>query len=190
MIIDIILIILVLIFVIYIVRNEQARKRLRKIKEIRMNKNKRVLGAFKENNKRSILEHFQVFFNLKQPDMLYPESIFYRWREKIRERITGWNRSLLWCPSQLQKIYKYKDYQVTCYLRWRWDDPWTGYFILEKDDKYIWTEEMFSKYNFNDQTGIRTLEKKMEELYKYYFVDKKEKLKLERARWVEKQLQT
>jgi hypothetical protein len=188
--IDIILIILVLFFVIYIVRNEQARKRLRKIKEIRMNKNKRMLGAFRENNKRSILEHFQVFFNLKQPDMLYPESIFYRWREKIRERITGWNRSLLWCPSQLQKTYKHKDYKIICYLRWRWQNPWTGNFILEKDNKTFWTEEIFSKYNFDDQADIRTLEKKMEELYKYYFVDKKEKLKLERTKWVEKQLQT
>ena len=65
-----------------------------------------------------------------------------------------------------------------------------GQELLEKDNKTFWTEEIFSKYNFDDQADIRTLEKKMEELYKYYFVDKKEKLKLERTKWVEKQLQT
>jgi hypothetical protein len=188
MIIDIIIIIGILIFIFYIIRNEKSMKRLRNIKEIRKNKHKKIFGAFKEENKRSILEHILVFFNIKKPDMLYPEPFFYRWREKIRERITGWHRSLLWCPSQLQKKYRYKAYDVISYLRWRWQDPWTGYFILEKNDKSYWTNEIFSKYDFSDKTDIRHLEKVMEELYQYYFVDKKEKLKLERIKWVEKQL--
>jgi len=188
MIIDIIIIFGILIFIFYIIRNEQAMVRLRNIKKIKENKTKRILGAFREQNKRSIFEHILVFLNLKKPDALYPEPFFYRWREKIREQITGWNRSLLWCPSQLQKKYRYKDYDVICYLRWRWNDPWTGNFILEKGDKTFWSDEIFSKYNFDEKMDIRLLEKKMEELYKHYFVDKKEKIKLERTRWVTKEI--
>jgi hypothetical protein len=170
-------------------KNQEALIRLKNIKKIRENRNKRIIGKFKLENKRSVFEHLQILFNLKMPDMLYNESFLFRLRESIRENMTGWHRNLMWCPSQVEKRYQYKGYEVIAYLRWRWNDPWTGNFILENNERSLWSEEIFSKYNFNDQTDIRTLEKKMEELYRYYFIDKKEKLKLERTKWVEKQSQ-
>jgi hypothetical protein len=166
---------------------------------------KKFFKKFKEDNRRSILEHLKIFFNLKRPDALYPGNFFWSLREAIRYKLTGWERSLLWCPSQLYKTYYYKTYQIELYARWRWEDPWTGHFIIYKNkniilnnvlekeispedinkalfleslnEKSIWSEEILSRFDLSSADEISTIEKTMEDLYKYYFIDKKEKLR-------------
>lgn len=46
-----------------------------------------------------------------------------------------WNDSLIWCPSQCEKYFSYKNRDYVIYLRWRNSDPWTGYVIdVDKSD--------------------------------------------------------
>jgi hypothetical protein len=41
--------------------------------------------------------------------------------------IGGWHDDgMLMCPSQRWVAVRYKDNWYRLYLRWRWDDPWTG----------------------------------------------------------------
>lgn len=149
--------------------------------------------SFNEINKRSLLEHIKIFFNFKIPDMLYSGNYFYNLKEAIRYNITGWERQLLWCPSQLMKTVHYnKDWDIELYARWRWNDPWTGEFILKKKsnatyahllgiqqskyEKNIWSTEVLSQYNFSDTTPIRDIELALEKEFKRYFIEKKDKI--------------
>lgn len=142
-----------------------------------------ILEEFRKNNKRSLVYHINVFFDKVLPDALYPGNYFYNLREAIRENITGWNRSLIWCPSQVTKKVQYKSYEVTLYLRWRHNDPWSAEFIIENDHIVIWSEELIENKNFTEETPIRILELEMEKLYKKYFIDKTERLKLSHRRF-------
>ena len=142
-----------------------------------------ILEEFRKNNKRSLVYHINVFFDKVLPDALYPGNYFYNLREAIRENITGWNRSLIWCPSQVTKKVQYKNYEVTLYLRWRHNDPWSAEFIIENDHIVIWSEELIENKNFTEETPIRILELEMEKLYKKYFIDKTERLKLSHRRF-------
>jgi hypothetical protein len=49
----------------------------------------------------------------------------FRQKRKQIKWLAGWSDSLMWCPSQLTRAFKYdgKDYELYC--RWRHDDPWT-----------------------------------------------------------------
>jgi len=38
---------------------------------------------------------------------------------------SDWRDSLIWCPSQLERDFKYNDKTLTLYCRWRHSDPWT-----------------------------------------------------------------
>ena len=142
-----------------------------------------ILEEFRKNNKRSLVYHINVFFDKVLPDALYPGNYFYNLREAIRENITGWSRSLIWCPSQVTKKVQYKNYEVTLYLRWRHNDPWSAEFIIENDHIVIWSEELIENKNFTEETPIRILELEMEKLYKKYFIDKTERLKLSHRRF-------
>lgn len=157
------------------------------------NKIPNLFKNFRKNNKRSLLEHVQVFFGLKLPDAFYPGNFFWSLREALRYEQTGWTRDLIWCPSQLEKEYKYGKYTVTAYARWRWSDPWTGNFIVydnsakyrlteEKYNRYtgVWSVEVLHSYNFTDETPVREVERALEREYKKYFVDKSEVLRFER----------
>ena len=142
-----------------------------------------ILEEFRKSNKRSLVYHINVFFDKVLPDALYPGNYFYNLREAIRENITGWNRSLIWCPSQVTKKVQYKNYEVTLYLRWRHNDPWSAEFIIENDHIVFWSEELIENKNFTEETPIRILELEMEKLYKKYFIDKTERLKLSHRRF-------
>ena len=142
-----------------------------------------ILEEFRKNNKRSLVYHINVFFDKVLPDALYPGNYFYNLREAIRENITGWSRSLIWCPSQVTKKVQYKNYEVTLYLRWRHNDPWSAEFIIENDHIVFWSEELIENKNFTEETPIRILELEMEKLYKKYFIDKTERLKLSHRRF-------
>ena len=142
-----------------------------------------VIEEFKKNNKRSLVYHINVFFGKILPDALYPGNYFYNLREAIRENLTGWKRSLIWCPSQVTKICQYKNYEVTLYLRWRHNDPWSAEFIIENDRVVFWSNELIENKNFTEETPIRVLELEMEKLYKKYFIDKTESLKLSHRRF-------
>ena len=142
-----------------------------------------ILEEFRKSNKRSLVYHINVFFDKVLPDALYPGNYFYNLREAIRENITGWNRSLIWCPSQVTKKVQYKNYEVTLYLRWRHNDPWSAEFIIENDRVVFWSNELIENKNFTEETPIRVLELEMEKLYKKYFVDKTESLKLSHRRF-------
>ena len=151
-----------------------------------------VIADFRKSNTRSLKYHIDVFFNRILPDVLYPGNYFYNLREAIRENLTGWHRSLIWCPSQVTKVCQYKHYDVTLYLRWRHNDPWTAEFIIENDHVILWSEELIGNKNFTEETPIRVLELEMEKLYKKYFIDKNEILKLSQRRrkeWVAEQYQ-
>ena len=150
-----------------------------------------------KTNSNSLLEHLQIFFGIKNPGIFYSGNFFWNLKESLRTQITGWHRSLIWCPSQLHKEYTYRDYTVSCYARWRHTDPWTGHFILQKNtnnslarlmekeliestsDK-IWSEEILSQFEFTQDEHIREIEIAMEELYKSYFIDKIKKLRIEK----------
>lgn len=142
-----------------------------------------IITDFRKNNKRSLLYHINVFFGRIQPDPLYPGNYFYHLKEAIRENLTGWRRDLLWCPSQVTKVITYKHYDLTMYLRWRHQDPWTAEFIIENDRIIMWSQELIGDKNFSDQTPIRTLELEMEKLYREYFVDKTKRLKISHRRF-------
>jgi hypothetical protein len=142
-----------------------------------------AIEDFRKSNTRSLKYHIDVFFNRILPDALYPGNYFYDLREAIRENLTGWSRHLIWCPSQVTKTIQYKSYDVTLYLRWRHNDPWTAEFIIENDHVIIWSEELIGNKNFTEETPIRVLELEMEKLYKKYFVDKTERLKLSHRRF-------
>lgn len=146
-------------------------------------------------NSNSIIEHFQIFFGIKNPDMFYSGNFFWNLKESIRTQVTGWHRSLIWCPSQLQKEYTYGDYTVKLYARWRHTDPWTGYFIVSKktdtplsrlleidqtESSGIWSQEVLSSFELTEADSIRDVEKTMEDLYRFFFIDKIKKLRFER----------
>jgi len=152
------------------------------------------IKEFSKFNKRSILEHIKIFFNKSIPDMLYPGNFFWNLKEEIRFQITGWDRDLIWCPSQLTKIIHYNNnWDIILYARWRWNDPWTGKIIFKKKfnenfdylfdinpevnyTKSLWSKEILEKYNFNVDSPIRDIELALEQEYKYFVIDKKEKL--------------
>lgn len=141
------------------------------------------IDDFRKNNKRSLWYHIKVFFNQILPDALYPGNYFYNLKEAIRENITSWHRDLIWCPSQVTKTVRYKSHDVTLYLRWRHQDPWSGEFIIENDRIIIWSKDLLEDKNFSDQTPIRTLELEMEKLYREYFIDKSKRLKISHRRY-------
>ena len=43
--------------------------------------------------------------------------------------IGNWKDDLIMCPSQCELPIEYRERKFTLYLRWRWDDPWTGAII-------------------------------------------------------------
>lgn len=46
-----------------------------------------------------------------------------------------WNDDLIWMPSQLYLNIKHSGKFYVIYLRWRWDDPWSGY-LCETTENY------------------------------------------------------
>ena len=48
-----------------------------------------------------------------------------------------WHESLMWCPSQIEGWATIDSQLYFIYLRWRWNDPWTGRISKVTDaDKY------------------------------------------------------
>ena len=115
-----------------------------------------------KTNSNSLLEHLQIFFGIKNPGIFYSGNFFWNLKESLRTQITGWHRSLIWCPSQLHKEYTYRDYTVSCYARWRHTDPWTGHFILQKNTDFIILGK--SMKNIKDAEDI--IKKKIKNIYK------------------------
>jgi len=116
---------------------------------------------------------FQLLLRLKYPCTFDKPKPIFRFTESIRKFITGWDRDLLWCPSQLNKHIVYNNKNYTLYARWRWDDPWTGYIIYNdyKNNKNLWSEELISDFNFKDY-DIRKVERKMDSLFRQIIVHK------------------
>lgn len=146
-------------------------------------------------NSSSFIEHVKIFFGIKNPDMFYSGNLFWKIKESFRTHLTGWHRSLIWCPSQLQKEYTYGNYTVKLYARWRHTDPWTGYFIISKksdtllnklleidtpETPSLWSEEVLSGFEYTEEDSISDIEKTMEELYQAYFIDKVKQLRFSR----------
>ena len=127
---------------------------------------------------RHLLYDIKVLFRLQYPYMFYRYSFIYNLTEKVRYFLTGWNRSLVWCPSQLTKSINYKGKHYELYGRWRWDDPWTGYLIV-KDSKgryKLWSEELLSEYNFIDY-DVRKVEKALDFIFEETIVKQNKVIK-------------
>lgn len=93
------------------------------------------------------------------------------WLDKV------WRESLIMCPSQLEKSFKYKDKIYTCYLRWRWSDPWTFKLIDNSINNYnqqcifVLNNLFFSENEYKDaeKKAEELVETKIDDLLKYLY---------------------
>jgi len=141
------------------------------------NKLKITISAYRRKW-RHLVYDTKVLFRIQYPYMFYKYSFLYNISENIRYFLTGWKRSLIWCPSQLTKSIKYKGKSYELYGRWRWDDPWSGYIII-KDHRgryKLWSEELLSEYNYVDY-DIRKVEKTLDTLFKEIIINQNKVIK-------------
>ena len=156
-----------------------------------------LLKKAKKLSTSTFSEHVEILLGKKLPGMFYSGNYFWNLKESLRYERTGWDRSLLWCPSQLHKYKKYGKWNVTLYARWRWSDPWTGNIIVNryplelhhalldhwvvKDEsgpyfvdvgKNLWSQDVLESYNFSESTPIKVVERALEHEYEKYFVRK------------------
>ena len=63
--------------------------------------------------------------------------------------LNEWYDDLLWCPSQCYYRTSRNGINYILYLRWRWDDPWTGRIFTEKqwqgDSLSTYPDDVFAK---------------------------------------------
>ena len=86
------------------------------------------------------------------------------WFDKIRIFFGGWERHLIWCPSQIRKKIKSPKGDLELYMRWRWDDPWSAHFIFTIDDETYWSQNLFKNYYFRDEE-FKVAEKRLMQIY-------------------------
>ncbi len=84
--------------------------------------------------------------------------------DKIRIFFGGWERDLIWCPSQIRKKIKSPKGNLELYMRWRWDDPWSAHFIFTIDDETYWSQNLFANYYFRDEE-FKLAEKRLMQIY-------------------------
>lgn len=54
--------------------------------------------------------------------------------------LSGWDDTLIWCPSQLERKFKLDNSVYMLYCRWRWDDPWSFSFFKNDKDHSNWID--------------------------------------------------
>ena len=126
-----------------------------------------------------LIYDIEILFRFKYPGMFYKKNNIFEFTEILREFITGWKRELIWCPSQLNKTIMYKNTEYCLYARWRWDDPWSGYIVIRKDNginiEQLWSEELLHKFDYKDY-DIRKVERTLDKIFRDTIIHRKSNL--------------
>lgn len=93
-----------------------------------------------------------------------------RWKiselfDDVRVACGGFRRDLIWCPSQIRKKISTPKGDLELYMRWRWEDPWSAYFVFTKDGETYWSENLFENYFFRDE-NFHAAERRLMQIYR------------------------